>query len=663
MNGIKNASLLAINRPVIADIELKKEQYLVSSSPAEIPGYKLLCVYIYGATLEIEFSIYLYKDVKNLFAEKSPCFTTYDHINNKWREACIFNLFGCYWDAWYKRNEKFIYDCEQSEKAGSDYFNEPFRQTLECVGDFQSGLRDYRLKLRMDNDHRQIDAYMAQIPDLPTDLDTWLNDVVLKQSRYIYYYRKKKTIYGFCTYCRREITFDAPKGNLINKEGVCPDCGSEIIFKSKNNAAVRRDTEWFTILNRINDGIIITEYKAVRIHDRHNYIYGYEQCIFPEFRVFISMKLTMKGYTYESRNCKFCNSLRWYHISDIDNYTLYHPLYPYNITEAIKDTPWKYSALDLFALSGKDVNVYQYLNQNKHHPIIEKMTKLKLFGLVSDYTSRNNHFIAFKNGDIDNGEANIRVQDALETNMAEIRFISKIDADFNELSFIKYCRVIGRKCDEDEIKNIRKLHLHCGCGENSPWERLLPYTSINKSCKYISNQYSIDEQLKKEERHYKSHQEVLNDWRDYIKDCRKLGYDLHVNSILMPRILHEAHTGTSAAISTIMNQDNDVLIAGRLNELEEIYGYTDKEFFIRPARCSVEIVEEGRNMGHCVARYIDKMAKGDCTILFIRRVSDPDKSVATVEVDGAHVIQIRGYKNQIPEKEVEVFFKSMKRRY
>jgi hypothetical protein len=55
------------------------------------------------------------------------------------------------------------------------------------------------------------------------------------------------------------------------------------------------------------------------------------------------------------------------------------------------------------------------------------------------------------------------------------------------------------------------------------------------------------------------------------------------------------------------------------------------------------------------------MARGDCTILFIRRVSDPDNPVATVEVDGAEVIQIRGHNNSTPEKDVETFFNKYKK--
>lgn len=645
MNGIKNASLFLIDRPPVNDIHIDSKQYIVSAATATVEGIAILCIYFYNVEREITYSVYL-----NRYGDK-PSFTTYDHVDNKFREACICNLFDGYY--WAYHDDKFVYDCELSARAGNKYFNEPCRLTLDCANGFQVGLRDYRLQLRMDNDHRQIDALMEQVPPLPADLEKWIDDVALLESRYAYYRREKNIIIGFCTHCSREFKMDAPRGTLVNKTGICPLCGSQITFKSETSSASVRDDTYINILNRISDGIIISEYKVCRNHSREEFLYGYEQHIYPVSRVFISMNYICKYYIYECRNCKFCNNTRWYRYNErLDDYRYgqYRQLYPYNVADALKDTPWIHTALDIYAASGITLHVLNYLRHCERYPVIEKLVKMKLYNLVYD---------SFRDTNVINHIENpkVRVQDALGMNMADIHFFAEINAKYKEIQLIKYCRTIGRKCDEVDIKDIRRFdHDYSDKIENDPIRKPLHYTTIYKLCRYICEQYDIDQLLRKKDRHYVSYDIVLNDWQDYIKDCGKLGYDIKESCILMPRVLSEAHRGTSAAISAIENADKDEAIKAILPELEETYNYSDDSFFIRPARSAAELIEEGRQMDHCVARYIDKMAEGDCTILFIRRLSDPDAPVATVEVDGMRVIQIRAFKDRIPEKSVEAFF-------
>ena len=61
-------------------------------------------------------------------------------------------------------------------------------------------------------------------------------------------------------------------------------------------------------------------------------------------------------------------------------------------------------------------------------------------------------------------------------------------------------------------------------------------------------------------------------------------------------------------------------------------------------------------MCHCVAGYADRAARGDTTILFIRSTADRRIPLATAEVIGGKVMQIRGYKNTEPPPEVMVFW-------
>lgn len=61
-------------------------------------------------------------------------------------------------------------------------------------------------------------------------------------------------------------------------------------------------------------------------------------------------------------------------------------------------------------------------------------------------------------------------------------------------------------------------------------------------------------------------------------------------------------------------------------------GSKSKEFTFKLASSSTDIVEEGNNMSHCVASYVDRVADGKCLIGFIRSADEPDKSLLTIEL-------------------------------
>lgn len=75
--------------------------------------------------------------------------------------------------------------------------------------------------------------------------------------------------------------------------------------------------------------------------------------------------------------------------------------------------------------------------------------------------------------------------------------------------------------------------------------------------------------------------------------------------------------------------------------------YEDDEFIIRLPETLVEIVNEGSVLGHCVGGYTQNHAQGNCTIMFLRKKSDPDTSFYTIEVTPSNTIQqIHGRHNK-----------------
>ena len=55
-----------------------------------------------------------------------------------------------------------------------------------------------------------------------------------------------------------------------------------------------------------------------------------------------------------------------------------------------------------------------------------------------------------------------------------------------------------------------------------------------------------------------------------------------------------------------------------------------------------ELADEGINLSHCVGDYIDRVAAGECHILFLRRRSAPGQSLVTLQLCGQSICQAQG---------------------
>lgn len=72
-------------------------------------------------------------------------------------------------------------------------------------------------------------------------------------------------------------------------------------------------------------------------------------------------------------------------------------------------------------------------------------------------------------------------------------------------------------------------------------------------------------------------------------------------------------------------------------------------------RYAQEIKNEGAALHHCVGTYVDRVAKGQTHIFFVRRVEEPDTPYFTMEYNKGRVIQCRGSHNCEMPSSVKTF--------
>lgn len=152
----------------------------------------------------------------------------------------------------------------------------------------------------------------------------------------------------------------------------------------------------------------------------------------------------------------------------------------------------------------------------------------------------------------------------------------------------------------------------------------------------------------------------LRDYLDYVRQCRDLQYDLNDTAIALPRNFAAMHARLSNIIEYAHDGETSDLFALNYEPRRELE-YAGDKYLIRQPQSIGEITAEGKLLNHCVGGYAKRHAEGVLTILFVRRVDDPDVPLYTMELSNTgKIAQIRGKNNCDPTKEAMAFIEKYK---
>ena len=128
-----------------------------------------------------------------------------------------------------------------------------------------------------------------------------------------------------------------------------------------------------------------------------------------------------------------------------------------------------------------------------------------------------------------------------------------------------------------------------------------------------------------------------------------------------PKHLKEAHDKVTLIYN--LNQEYfDHKVAVKLHNECKSLEYKDQNYCIITPEDSSELINEGISLHHCVGSYVNKVNKGETSILFLRRVEAPEESLITIEYKDGAVKQVRGLcERMMSEKERKFFDKWTKK--
>ncbi len=499
-----------------------------------------------------------------------------------------------------------------------------------------------------------IKEYLEHVSmELSEDIERFATETVFKESRYIFTEKRARGVYGYCTHCKT----DFKSGKLShNSKHVCPNCKSTCIVKdSWRGRKTLQDEACFLFYERsIRDPNVIVAkgFDAVRDYSADYrsvetsygliaiYIFGNGESIM--------LKRNQWWTAFKYKNEKRVGD--WYKTSSVFSFNSgYLSKFDYecsyeSIWNAVKNTPYRYSTYKKY-LKGDMLKFFVLYTK---HPFIEYLTKMGMKELIEVYLNNGQMFncINWRGKDI------YKVLKLSKVDLREISNNPKIKISPLFLKIYQYAVKEKPRLSVDEIKDLEDL---ISFNEFAFFE-IIKSVPVRKACRYIKKQ-------KKMHSDYWAgrYMNVISTWRDYISDCKKLNLDIKNERVIFPKNVAIAHENTTKQIKIEKNEKYDKKIFKRAEKLK-YYEFHYKDLFIRPARSSIELIEEGTELGHCVAtHYTETYASGNTIILLVRRINEPDKPYFTVEVRNGEVIQCQGKGKTYSNPEIKEFIEEFKK--
>lgn len=485
---------------------------------------------------------------------------------------------------------------------------------------------------------------MELIGPLPNNYGEFVEKAVMKHNNYLFYDKKKNI--GYCTGCRNDIKIGNIKNLKHNLFVSCPCCQRRLKAKSLGYSRQNlQDVEWAVVVQKNEDKVIVR-------YTRH--IKKYRDYRNPKtesvelFRTVMD-DMSSKAYgLYSDGWANYRKHMGWY-ISEFSEPI--HGAYVYNmdVEKSLDGTYYKHSGVDCVVEHYKDTSkpdflftdthtrlkdayaIERYFNDYREHPWLEQLVKVGMFRMADDALNYKKYIHVGKS----------KVNETLGITKGEYKMIAKLEnPKLDALEIINIAKKNNFKINEEIFQSLYYW----------PEYNSFNYENILRLTSYMS--------FTKAQKMYEKHGSTYS---DYIDMAKTLGYDLKNDFVKFPRDVKQAHDNAVNEYNSVkkkhMRLNMRKIIASGIYDFE-----SDKLKIIVPTSSRM-ITQEGHALHHCVATYIDRVAKGKTMILFVRKKSEPDKSYYTLEFKDGKMAQCRGLKNCDMTPEVKKFVEDFEQHF
>lgn len=480
---------------------------------------------------------------------------------------------------------------------------------------------------------------------LPEGLIDYIHREVLPKDRVIIY--KRGNVNGICTVCGTQVR---AMGRRFTQSAyaTCPNCGARVSCVLEDGCAFAANyIENIVAVQKGTDGktVFFRQWLLRRDHTaRWEHIEDFlHETVRYAIRGAKTAKWQKQGkYTYYMRTERY-ELDEWSRWSDNRIYDGGYYFYTGGIEEALSGTAMQYADLEGYLEeSGHNRNPIYFLEYHAKYPVIEFLWKAGYRNIV------HNRIFGM---DRENRNAILWERKKLkECFKFPLRILKLMPPEEWKLDDVQRANYLWKNYGE----RITDAEMQTALQSRTDVQSLtgaMPYAGIGKILKYIQKQ---TEKRKEEKGHTTYTPEgIIRAYRDYLRECEQLHFDLHDREILFPKDLVAAHDRTMKQIAFEKNKADQEKFQKAVEKLEK-FAWSGGEFFIRPAREQMELMAEGKALHHCVGGYIKRMAEGETAIFFLRKVSEPDKPFYTLELQKKRVIQCRTEHNASYDRKPDV---------
>lgn len=622
-------------------LHAEQVKYIVRTAVKIIGHHRILVLYIYSCERILSGDS---RPIWTMFQMGTSDYITLarkDDVITTWRAACFERLGNDYNFA-----SKCAFYSQNDETCVSRYLHDTDTGFL-ALCKAQSKIQSARLRQRQQQKDRLILARMEPLKALPCGLKAWVRRSVMPV--YLFYdTNRKKIASGRCSACGKPVTLLGAKHNA---KTVCPHCKRELTLKSRGRRGCVHNRDTCQVVQTISGNEVVVRIVKVS-YDYYND--SPVESFWENARIFV--RLDEKGqvccdsfyYSYgdyeltpwrHGERPVYC---RYSYNFEAD--TCGH-VYCANLPAALAGTPWQYCPImPFYEHYHEQMQLAPFLAAHIEHPRFEHLVKAGFYNIASDLAYRN-HDMSTLN------ETQNRTHRILIIAPEDVGFLRDMGVGLSTLRGFQKHSQEGLK-DRQELFLWAKEHKVA-----NDIDKILPYMTVHKLLRYMDKQYSF--LCMRKTRYgavrYRDMQALVSEYRDYLEMCVKEQYDMGNNFVLYPKDLQKAHDGVARRVKhkadVQMRRDFEAVYRRVSNQMD----FQHNGLKIIYPSTPEDIVAEGNALHHCVGGYVDRVAKKECMILFLRRCEDVTVPYYTIEVRNKQVTQVRGMNNGEATPEVKDF--------
>lgn len=125
---------------------------------------------------------------------------------------------------------------------------------------------------------------------------------------------------------------------------------------------------------------------------------------------------------------------------------------------------------------------------------------------------------------------------------------------------------------------------------------------------------------------------------DYLHMCNQLGMEARTDGDSLKR----EHDIAARLVRNRWQEEHSKAMQAQKEEMERQIAegnarlarseYHESIYFVRPVRSYDDLLDEARQQHNCLACYVERIAKGESRIFFMRETAHPDRSLVSIEL-------------------------------